>query len=50
MSRTKRRKEYEKARNIVRNNMTENEGVSVTMKQAPKVVLAFNMFQKNKKK
>lgn len=49
MSRTQRRKEIEKARNIVRNNMTGNRGVSVTRKQAPKVIQAFNKFQEDRK-
>lgn len=49
MAKTKRRKLFEKARNIVRNNMTMNKGVSVTAKQAEKVILAYNMFQATRK-
>ena len=42
----KRRKIYEKARNIIRNNMT-NSGAnfSITSKQAPLVIRAFQKFQ-----
>jgi hypothetical protein len=45
MAKTKRRKLYEKARNIVRNNMSESKGVTVTAKQSPSVVKAFTKFQ-----
>lgn len=44
---TKRRKEYVKARNIVRNNLEKQHfAVNVTAKTAKYIVMAYNLYQR----